>query len=130
MLYRTAAEDLQLQGDYVVTAVYRFKKARLHSESNFNIPASNNTQNENAPIQEPMLVDLGTEGPSQGTQEPDQKPKDIKVPIETPAQSGANIIVIEKHELPGEASKNPKRKKGNLGPQKKIHSWTGSIRRH
>ena len=37
VFYRTTTEDLQLRGDYVVAAVYRFKKARLHSESNSNI---------------------------------------------------------------------------------------------
>ena len=45
VFYRTAAEDLRVRGDYVVAAVYRFKKARLHSESNSNIPALKNTQN-------------------------------------------------------------------------------------
>ena len=75
-----------------MAAVYRFKKARLHSESNSNIPASNNTQNKIALIQEPIVVDLEPEGPSQGTQEPNQQTKGIKIPIETPAQSGAELL--------------------------------------
>ena len=66
-----------------------------------------------------MVIDLESEGPSQGTQAPDQQPEVIKIPIETPAQSGADIIVIKNHKLPGESPNNSKSKKVNPGPLKK-----------
>ena len=52
-----------------------------------------------------MLVDLEAEGPSQGTQKPVQQAIGTKIPMEAPAQSGAKIIPVEKHELPREVKK-------------------------
>ena len=66
-----------------------------------------------------MIVDLEPEGPSQGTQEPDQQANGIKIPIESPAQSGAKIIVLEKHKLLREVPKLTKSlKQVIIGQQK------------